>query len=132
MIGVDTNVLLRAFADEDDPHTARARQLLTRLEADGEVAWVNHVVLCEFAWVLERSKRFSRSELADLIATIASTRLLTIADRDAVEQAVQLYKDSRADFADALIGVLNRRAGCATTYTFDRRAAATADFSAVG
>ena len=31
----------------------------------------------------------------------------------------------------ALIGVLNRRAGCSTTYTFDRRAAATADFTAV-
>ena len=34
-------------------------------------------------------------------------------------------------FADALIGVTNRRAGCATTYTFDRAAAATGDFTAV-
>ena len=38
---------------------------------------------------------------------------------------------SRADFADCLIGVPNRRAGCSTTYSFDQRAAATADFSLV-
>ncbi len=50
----------------------------------------------------------------------------------AVETALDIFSTTRADFADCLIGVLNRRAGCATTYTFDRRAAATAEFTAVG
>ena len=44
---------------------------------------------------------------------------------------MQIFRATRADFADCLIGVLNRRAGCATTYPFDRRASATADFTAV-
>jgi predicted nucleic-acid-binding protein len=48
-----------------------------------------------------------------------------------VVEALDLFPLSRADFVDLLIGVLNRRAGCATTYTFDRAAAATADFTAV-
>jgi predicted nucleic-acid-binding protein len=48
-----------------------------------------------------------------------------------VEEALRIFRATRADFADCLIGVLNRRAGCATTYTFDRRAAETADFAPV-
>ena len=131
MIGLDTNVLLRVLADEDDPQADRGRELLARLEQTGEVALVNHVVLCEFAWVIQRSRRFSRAELADLIATIVTTRLLRVAEPDAVEEALALYRATGLDFADALIGVTNRRAGCATTYTFDRRAAATAEFTGV-
>jgi predicted nucleic-acid-binding protein len=131
MIGLDTSVLVRVLADEDDPQADRARELLVRLEDAGEIAWLNHVVLCEFAWVLRRTRRFTRAEIADLIATLMASRLIRVADHEAVEEALQIFRASRADFADALIGALNRRAGCATTYTFDQRAAETADFSLV-
>jgi predicted nucleic-acid-binding protein len=131
MIGLDTNVLLRAFTDEDDPHAPRARDLLARLGESGETVHVNHIVLCEFAWVLQRSKRLSRDEVAGLIELLLRVRGLRVFEQDAVEEALDAYRASRADFADCLIGVLNRRAGCATTYSFDRRAAATADFSPV-
>ncbi len=132
MIGVDTNILLRAFADDDEQQGAQARELLARLEADGGTVWVNTVVLCEFVWTLRGTKRLSRAELADLVELLLSTELLQFAERDCVERALATFRTSRADFADALIGALNRRTGCATTYTLDGRAAGTADFVAVG
>lgn len=131
MIGLDTNVLLRAFTDESDPHAPRARRLLEQLAESGETVHVNHVVLCEFAWVLQRSKRLSRKEIADLLALLLRTRGLRIHEQEAVEEALALFGQSRCGFADCLIGVLNRRAGCSTTYSFDLHAAGTADFSAV-
>ncbi len=132
MIGVDTNILLRAFADDDERQGAQARELLARLEADREPVWVNTVVLCEFVWTLRGTKRLSRAELADVVESLLSAEALRLAERDSVERALDIFRTSRADFADALIGALNRHAGCATTCTFDRRAAETADFSAVG
>ena len=48
-----------------------------------------------------------------------------------MDEALAVFRATRADVADALIGVPDRRAGCTTTNIFDRRAAATADFSAV-
>jgi predicted nucleic-acid-binding protein len=48
-----------------------------------------------------------------------------------VAEALDLLPLCRADFVDLLVDVLNRRTGCATTYTFDRAAAATANFTAV-
>ena len=54
-----------------------------------------------------------------------------IDDPDAVSEALDRFPLGRADFADVLIGVLNRRAGCATTHTSNRHAAETADISEV-
>jgi predicted nucleic-acid-binding protein len=131
MIGLDTNILVRVLADEDDPAADRARELLVRLEEAGETVWLNHVVLCELGRVLRSSKRFTRAQIADLLGRVLSTRLLRVADADLVEEALRIFRATRADFADCLIGVLNRRAGCETTYTFNRRAAETADFRPV-
>jgi predicted nucleic-acid-binding protein len=132
VIGLDTNVLLRALLDAQEAEGLRARELVAQRCADPESGFVNHVVLCEAAWVLARTYRYSRQQVHEALATILATPAFVIPERDLVEEAMQVFRATRADFADALIGVLNRRSGCATTYTFDRRAAATADFTAVG
>ena len=88
-------------------------------------------MLCEAVWVLVRTYRYTCMQALDAVAAILSTRELVGVDREAVEAALEIFAGTRADFAEALIGVLNRRAGCATTYTFDRRAAATADFTTI-
>lgn len=98
----------------------------------GAPAFVNHVVLCEAAWVLARTYRYSRRQIHDALATILATSAFVVPERDLVEEAMRIFRATRADFADVLLGVLNRHAGCATTFTFDRRAAATAEFTAVG
>lgn len=131
MIGLDTNVVLRALLLDQEVEGVRARELVKRRYADQESAFINHLVLCEAAWVLARTYRYSRQQIHDALLTVLATPAFVIPERDLVDEALQIFHATRADFADALIGVLNRRAGCATTYTFDRRAAATADFSIV-
>jgi predicted nucleic-acid-binding protein len=81
--------------------------------------------------VLRSTKRFTRTQIADLLDRVLTTRLLRVPETELVEEALRLFRATRADFADTLIGVLNRRAGCTTTYTFDRAAAATTEFTGV-
>lgn len=131
MIGLDTNVLIRSLLADQGAEGARARGLLAGRCSPADPAFLNHVVLCEAVWVMARTYRYSRGQILEALATILATPAFLVVDRPLVEEAVQVFRDTRADFADALIGVLNRRAGCATTYTFDRRSAETADFSAV-
>jgi predicted nucleic-acid-binding protein len=131
VIGLDTNLLIRALVRGQGSEGSRARELIKRARTAAAPAFVNHVVLCEAMWVLARTYRYSRAEIAESMATILGTPEFSVAERPSVEEAFDLFQRSRADFADCLIGVLNRRAGCATTYTFDRRAAETADFSPV-
>jgi predicted nucleic-acid-binding protein len=61
--------------------------------------------MIELAWVLERN-----------------TAELRIEDHSEVRSAIALF-EAGADFADALLGELNRKDGCSTTITFDRSAA---------
>ena len=44
-------------------------------------------------------------------------------DRDAVRAALRTFVDRNVDFADALIGEVNRARGCEATATFDHKAA---------
>lgn len=131
MIGIDSNVLLRVLLSDDTPQAARARRLLEAECAGARRAFVNRGVLLEALWTLARGYRYSRAQLADAVEVMLSSPELVIEDGTAVAEALDLFRRTRADFADLLIGVTNRRAGCATTYTFDRAAAATGDFTAV-
>ena len=55
MIGLDTNVLLRLFV-EDDPAQTRPRAPPVDAATADEPCLVNSVVLAEFAWTLARKK----------------------------------------------------------------------------
>ncbi len=41
--------------------------------------------------------------------------------RSTLHQALQRYKQGRADFSDYLIGVIARQAGCTETVSFDSK-----------
>jgi predicted nucleic-acid-binding protein len=47
---------------------------------------------------------------------------LELEDEPAIEEALYLWKDSAADFADCLIGAHHPRLGCRATASFDVKA----------
>ncbi len=50
-------------------------------------------------------------------------------EREAVVATLEHARTERLDFADALIGTLNRHAGCETTLTFDAQAGKAGSFA---
>ena len=71
MIGLDTNVLLRLFVEDDPQQNERARRLFDAVSAR-KTCVVNPVVLAEFAWTLVRGFKKKRREVAHLIAEVLS------------------------------------------------------------
>ena len=67
--------------------------------------------------------RSSYSLLKNLIIATLSRLLdatdVRFEDEPAIEEALFIWKDTTADFADCLIGAQNRRLGCRATATFD-------------
>ena len=63
MIGLDTNILARYLAQDDPKQSPRATKLIERAIAADEPLFINHIVLCELAWVLTRAYGFTRQEL---------------------------------------------------------------------
>lgn len=113
----DTNVLVRAWAGDDDAQSAAARELLRTAER----VYVSNAVLCEFVWVVRRTYRQTRAEIAQAIRLLtADDRLVT--DSAAVEAGLA-FLDAGGDFADGVIEFEGRRLGGSRFVTFDRRAA---------
>jgi predicted nucleic-acid-binding protein len=123
VIGVDTNVLLRAFLADDTAQAEAARALLEREALAAGPLLVNVIVLCELVWVLARRQRYSRQQIAVTIESLLATAAVQLDQHRLVLDALELFRASRADFADCLIVALNLRAGCSTTYSFDSDAA---------
>jgi predicted nucleic-acid-binding protein len=131
VIALDTNVLLRVLLDDDKAQAQHARRLLEFHCSAERPAFVNRAVFCEALWTLVRGCRYNHEQVCSAVELLLAAPALAIEDADAVEEALTAFRGSQAGFVDVLVGVLNRRAGCITTYTFDRRAAATPDFSVV-
>ena len=128
MKAFDTNVLLRYIVEDDPRQCAAVRayvQSHCTLERPG---FINRIVLCEFAWVLKRVYGFDRSTIADTLEQILQTGQFSVENQDEASAAIVLCRRHKVDFADALIGVLNEQAGYGKTVTFDKKAAALAEF----
>jgi predicted nucleic-acid-binding protein len=130
MIGLDTNVLLRLFVEDDPAQSDRARRFVDAAAAD-EPCVVNPVVLTEFAWTLARNFKKKRPEAARLIEGLLSMDDLEVLHRRAAERALAAYRSGKADFPDYFLAEINIELGCASTATFDRAALDSSAFSPV-
>jgi len=123
MIGLDTNVLARLFIDDDPAQARAARQFVARQCSAQEPAFIDRVALCELVWVLSYSHGYGRAEIARIIARLLDNQDMRLEDAEAVRGALRIFSSRNIEFADALIGEVNRARGCKATATFDRRAA---------
>jgi len=122
MIGLDTNVLVRYFVQDDPVQSARAVELIEGRINEESPGFVSIVAMVEMAWVLERSYGLTDQGLAAIIEHLLQAPVLVIENEVEVFTALTALKEGRGDFADVILGELGRRAGCSVTFTFDRKA----------
>ena len=100
MIAIDTNVLLRYLLRDDEAQAERARRVIE----GGERVLITDVVLAETVWTLAgRRYRATRADLIDLVNNLLQDANLCFEDEEVVWSALQAYRRTEADFADALI-----------------------------
>ncbi|HUT33275.1 MAG TPA: type II toxin-antitoxin system VapC family toxin [Planctomycetota bacterium] len=120
MTALDTNILVRYITQDDPKQEALAAGLIEAPAERGERLLIQPVVLCELVWVLERFYGFRKADLLPVIENILHTVEFEIADRAAVWQAFEDYRNGLGDFADCYIGRANEAGGSDTTVTFDK------------
>lgn len=126
MIGLDTNVIVRFLAQDDEMQSRLATRLFSRLSRDNP-GFVSLVVLAEVSWVLARAYKSSRAELSTAIEGLLRSAELRVEKAEAAWRALGVYQASAStEFADALIAEIAALEGATQTMTFDRRAASEA------
>lgn len=123
MIGLDTNILLRATLGDDPVQSPLARTLLDGLGEEGP-GLVNIPVLMEFFWVLRSRYKIPHARMTQTLRILLEIEHLEFEALETVGRAFALYEGGEADFADAVVALRNRELGAGVTLTLDRRAAA--------
>lgn len=122
MIGVDTNILVRFLVQDDAKQAEAARSLMARCSLR-DPAFIGREALIETVWVLESAYGFPPAKIAPAILGLLEAEEIVVEAAEDAVVAVEAYGAGLADFADHMIAAAARRSGCATLYTFDRRAA---------
>lgn len=121
MIGVDTNVLLRAFVGDGDPHEPVAIDFFRGL-SKARPAFIAQATLVEFYWMMRRGYRRPKAECLNIINRLVMSPAIEFDDGEGVVRAL-LLAEGGADFPDALIHTTFEQFQCAEAATFDREAA---------
>lgn len=126
MIGIDTNVVVRFLAQDDDVQSPIASRFMSRLSRE-RPGFISTVVLAEISWVLSRSYKASRQDIAKAVEGLLRSAELVIENADAAYRALGVYQASNAsEFADALIAQTAALAGASETVSFHQNASAEA------
>jgi predicted nucleic-acid-binding protein len=126
MRAVDTNVVVRLIARDDEEQAQRAEDFI----AGG--AWVSWLVLAETVWVLESVFEITKAKLCTAISMLLEHQQLVIQDTEVVRIALNDYKASRGvGFTDCLVVAIARKNGHSPTGTFDKRLAKLSDVEAL-
>ena len=123
MIGLDTNVLVRHFAQDDPKQSPIASAFIETLTVDN-LGLISLVVLVEFVWVMQARFEATREELIDVLQVILTDEHLQVQQASAAWLAFDHFDlTPNIDFPDALIAALGVELGATHTVTFDKKAA---------
>ena len=122
MSTLDTNVLIRYLVGDVPEQAEAARELIEGLTPDTPGFICREVVL-EVAWVLERSYRFTRNQVAEALMDLTASDSLVVESSDDVAAAAYRYRQGGVGFSDLMILKATERADAAPLHTFDQRLA---------
>jgi predicted nucleic-acid-binding protein len=120
MIGIDTNILLRLWLNDDPAQNKRIDALLTEHGQAPESLLVTDVVLAESLRALKAA--FNQNKASQLLAvrSLLDEAAFTFENRQAIEQAVTLFETASCGFSDCLMVAQHVQHGCEFTATPDR------------
>lgn len=127
MIGLDTNILVRYFAQDDSQQSALANRAIASLSKQ-EPGFISLIVLCELVWVLEDAYAMKKAEISNILRTLLESDELMIESKPIAWNAFNSFCEAALDFSDALIANVGKQSGCQHTITLDKAAAKTAGF----
>lgn len=119
MIGIDTNVLVRFLVRDEEEQFVRAQDLICRETGKDDPVFVSLLVLLETEWVLRSRYKLAKQEILSAFSDLLSSVDLCFEDEACIEEALHVWKDAPAQFADCLIGAHNRYCNCEATASFD-------------
>jgi predicted nucleic-acid-binding protein len=122
VIALDTNVLVRYFAQDDARQSAAATRLIEGSLSAAARGFVSLVALLETVWVMESRYQADVPTVTEIVVDLLDSASIEVQDAAAVGRAIQRYAQGDVDLHDCLIVALAEQRK-ARVVTFDAKAA---------
>lgn len=122
MIGLDINIIVRYLTQDDPAQSPVATDIMEFRLTPENPGFISVVAMVETVRVLDRAYGLTPQQIAAALERMLQADTLVIENEQEVFAATVALKTGSGSFADALIGALGARAGCAHTLTFDKAA----------
>lgn len=122
MIGVDTNVLLRLFVNDNELQHKLALEFF-RERNSRSPAFISSVVFAELIWALSKRYGYSQDQILDLVTQLINSTDFVIEQAEVISRVVDHCRSANSSLTDTLVSHLAATRGCEKTMTFDRDAA---------
>jgi predicted nucleic-acid-binding protein len=132
VIGLDTNVVVRYLVQDDPRQSPVATRLFERELSSERPGVISLITLCEIVWVLADCYDTDKGSLEAVIEGLLTSRQVLVEDTDLVWGALRAWRQSSADFSDALLGQVLLARGCERVLTFDKAATRLPGFELLG
>lgn len=118
MKGADTNLIVRFLVKDEENQARKVKQLLD----EGEILFINDVMLSELYWVLVHVYDYSKNDFLIAVDALLYMKNIRFFDKQVVRDSLADYIHSTSGFVDCLIHQINNKREL-TTLTFDKKAA---------
>ena len=89
MIGLDTNIIVRYLAQDDELQSEQATQIIENKLSPDNPGYISLIVLVELVWVLTRCYYQTKNELHPIINQLLTTKQFQIEQVDNVFKALR-------------------------------------------
>jgi len=116
---IDTNLLIRYFARNDEEKAKNVKSLLNKVENDEEKITTSLCVIFEIVYTLEKYYNTPRQKIKDALSFFLSLKGLRLSDRELYLEALELYSEKNISFSDAFNSVFCLKNGIKEIYSYD-------------
>lgn len=122
MIALDTHVLLRFLVEDavTPEHTLAAKIAIEDAISQSEPLFIPITVLSEVVWLLLRTVKLSKAQVAETLDTLVASGEIVLDQRGAVQRALMRWRNGTADYTDYLSYELAINAGSREILSFDK------------
>lgn len=119
MIFIDTNVILRFVLDDNPTYSLRAKAIFEKIDQGEVKVFISLVTISETIFTLERSYKYSKSDIFSKLLPIVKLENAQIDNQDILEQALNFYKEKNINFPDAYQAAQMLKKKVKKIYSFD-------------
>jgi predicted nucleic-acid-binding protein len=118
VIAIDTNVLVRVIVE--DTGQPEQTEIARELVKNARQVYITQIVQVELTWVLAKVYKIGKVSLVTVLEHLLNNPDYILQRSDIFEAALNLFRQSQADFADCLILAESQHAKT-ILHTFDKR-----------